>query len=190
LAAKALLEPLFRVGAPRPVAEDERQAIRAAFGVGERHAADAARPTGLLLAGRRRLDHDSVEGFAREHALHRVRPRRRPVVSAPPQPEALPVFGHGAAEVRHRADAMHLESRVVGPSYGLVRLDEDHPVAQRRGQLQQPAAAPARSRGSKFLGHRRPSGQARFGGRAFKRRGKRRGRPPKLVRPHQAEWWC
>jgi hypothetical protein len=129
------LEPLLGVEALGLVVEDDRQAVGPALGVGQHHGADAVRPTGLLLAGRRHLDHHLVEGLAREHALHRVLPRRQPVAVAVAQLEALPVLGDGRAQLLHLGDAVHPERRGVGPRDGLVRLDQDHPVVQRRDEL-------------------------------------------------------
>jgi hypothetical protein len=129
-----------------------------AFVVGQHHGADAVRPAGLLVAGRRHLDHHLVEGLAREDALHRVLAGGQVVTVAVAQLETPPVLGHRAAEVLHPAYAVHGKGRRVGPSDGLVRLDQDDAVVERRDELLQLVVIGfVVQRGA--LGHRSPFGR-------------------------------
>ena len=99
------------------------------------------------------LHHHLVERLAGDHAVDRVLAVREAVVVAVPELEALAVRLDRPPELLPGRDPVHVERGPVGPGDRLVRVDEEHALAQPGQDL--PELAVVRVTGRRTLGVRR-----------------------------------
>ncbi|MNM98604.1 hypothetical protein D3C81_1111390 [compost metagenome] len=135
---EGFLETLLGVGPVSDVVHDQHQGLRLALAVRQDQAADTVNPRTFFCVCRGvHFHHDVTEGLAASNAVDRIAVDGHPVIVAIAQDEALGVGLGIGAEIADARDAMHGQSRFIGPADGLVGVEQDHAVGQARDDLLQ-----------------------------------------------------
>jgi hypothetical protein len=131
---KGTFEPLLRIEPLGLVIDDQYQAVRLPGRVRQHQCADAVHPV-AVTAGLPDLHYHLAERLAREQALHRVVAFWQLVPVAIGQFISLPIVGYRGAEFVYLRHPVQGQRRGVGPSYGLIGVDQDHAIGKAGNDL-------------------------------------------------------